>query len=74
MIGDLIELQTLEASDDRIWCVAWNPTGTLYGSICLLYKRHEFPLFLDLLHVVQTKRSNFGDAKVNIVKSILKSY
>jgi WD40 repeat protein len=32
----MIELQTLVASDDRIWCVAWNPTGTLYGSICLL--------------------------------------
>ena len=33
MIAELIELQELEASDDRIWCVAWNPTGTMYGSI-----------------------------------------
>ena len=30
MLAELIELQTLEASDDRIWCVAWNPAGTLY--------------------------------------------
>ena len=29
-MAELIELQTLEASDDRIWCVSWNPTGTLY--------------------------------------------
>ena len=39
MIGELIELQTLDASDDRIWCVAWNPKGTLYGSFCLSYKQ-----------------------------------
>ena len=39
MIAELIELQTFEASNDRIWCVAWNPTGTLYGSIRLLYNQ-----------------------------------
>lgn len=39
MIGELIEVQTLEASDDRVWCVAWNPSGTLYGSIHLLHNR-----------------------------------
>jgi hypothetical protein len=39
MIAELIELQTLNASDDRIWCVAWNPTGTLYDEICLFDKQ-----------------------------------
>jgi len=33
MIAELIEVQEIQASEDRIWCVAWNPTGTLYGSI-----------------------------------------
>lgn len=35
MNTELIELQTLDASDDRVWCVAWNPTGTLYDTIRL---------------------------------------
>ena len=29
MLAELLELRTLEASDDRVWCVAWNPAGTL---------------------------------------------
>ena len=33
MTAELNELQTLEASDDRVWCVAWNPTGTLYDHL-----------------------------------------
>ncbi|CAF1341544.1 unnamed protein product [Adineta steineri] len=31
-MGELIEIQEFEASEDRIWCVSWNPTGTLLAS------------------------------------------
>ena len=31
-MGTLINLEVLEGHDDQVWCVSWNPAGTLLAS------------------------------------------
>jgi len=31
-MASLANICTLEGHDDQVWCVAWNPTGTLLAS------------------------------------------